>query len=430
MQKLTFKKFILLTLLAISSVQFFATASNSADKPTITSKAQNKQNSKKSNEPHINTLIVEVKSGDTLSSLLSSVGVTPNEAALATHELNNIFQASNLSVGQKVTVSFVLPDNSAEPASLYSIKIKVSPETTVEVARIDSDLFLAQEIITPLETEYVRSAGSIDNSLYSSSKNAGIPDTVIVDLIKKYSYDVDFQRDIRKGDKFEVLYESLYDEKGNAVDSGNIIYALLEIQGKRLPIYRYEDESNEIDYYDESGQSIRKSLLKTPVDGARITSGFGSRKHPILGYNKMHKGIDFGAPRGTPVYTAGDGVIVEAGKKGSYGNYVRVQHKNGYSTAYAHLNKFAGGISRGARVKQGQIIAYVGTTGRSTGPHLHYEVLVSGKQINPLSIKNIPGKKLKGEEKKEFAKQIGKVRTTLAQLEAQSELASHMPTDK
>jgi murein DD-endopeptidase MepM/ murein hydrolase activator NlpD len=222
----------------------------------------------------------------------------------------------------------------------------------------------------------------------------------MMEAIKAYSYDVDFQRDIRNGNNFEVVYETYVDDKGQFVREGDMLFASLLVNGEELKIFRFTTPDGDTDYYTEDGHSVKKALLRTPINGARISSGFGMRRHPVLGYSRMHKGVDFAAPRGTPVYAAGDGTIDMIGRRGGYGNYVRIRHNPEYSTAYAHLYKFANGMKRGRHVKQGQVIAYSGSTGVSTGPHLHYEVLIAGRQVNPNKVKMTPGRKL---DKRELA---------------------------
>nr|WP_240969456.1 M23 family metallopeptidase [Sneathiella limimaris] len=242
-----------------------------------------------------------------------------------------------------------------------------------------------------------RAGGTIDNSLFLSASQAGLPTSVIIDLIRIFSYDVDFQREIQPGDSFEVFFERFVDEDGRPLKEGEIQWASMTLSGTQISLYRYKTSDDGVtDYYTEKGHSVRKTLMRTPIDGARLTSSFGKRKHPILGYTKMHKGADFGAPRGTPIMAAGNGVVEVAGRNGGYGNYVRIRHTTEYKTAYAHMKGFAKKIRKGARVKQGQIIGYVGSTGRSTGPHLHYEVHKNGRQINPMSVKLPAGRKLKG----------------------------------
>lgn len=222
----------------------------------------------------------------------------------------------------------------------------------------------------------------------------------------------------------EIAYERLVDKEGRTVRYGNVVYANLTLSGKSMPIYRYEDSKGNVDYYGPDGQSVRKALLQTPIDGARISSGFGMRHHPVLGYSKMHKGVDFAARRGTPVMAAGDGIVERASRFGSYGNYIRIRHNSTYKTAYAHLKGFAKGIRKGVRVRQGQIIGYVGTTGRSTGPHLHYEVLANNKQVNPKSAKLPAGRKLAGKELKTFQAQLAETTTRIAALREKGDARS------
>jgi len=246
---------------------------------------------------------------------------------------------------------------------------------------------------------------------------------MIVELIRLYSFDVDFQRDIQPGDRFEVLFEAYYDERGELAKYGDILYAKLRVRNTDLPLYRFATKDGGADYFNKSGHSVRKALMKTPIDGARLTSGFGRRTHPILGYAKMHQGIDFGAPKGTPVMAAGSGVVEAAGRNGAYGKYLRIRHNSHYKTAYAHLSAFSRGIKRGARVRQGQIVAYVGSTGRSTGSHLHYEILVDGKRINPLRLSLPTGRKLKGVELVRFQAVHGSTKKLFAATPALTRLA-------
>ncbi len=232
---------------------------------------------------------------------------------------------------------------------------------------------------------------------------------VLIQLIRIFSFDLDFQRDIQPGDQFEVLYDAKLEEDGSLAKSGDVLYAAMTLSGKRTELYGYTPKSGVSDFFDAKGHSVRKTLMRTPVDGARLTSGFGIRVHPILGYTRLHKGNDFAAPRGTPVYAAGDGTIRTAGRKGSLGNYVRIRHNATYETAYAHMDRIAKGIRPGTRVKQGQVIGYVGSTGRSTGAHLHYEVLVNGTQVNPTKVKLASGEKLKGTDLEQFTDQSAEI---------------------
>jgi murein DD-endopeptidase MepM/ murein hydrolase activator NlpD len=232
-----------------------------------------------------------------------------------------------------------------------------------------------------------------------------------------FSWDVDFQRDLRAGDGFETMFEEVSLEDGSgAVRGGDVLYAGLTLSGEILDAYRFEVEDGEVEYFDRTGRSLRKFLMRTPVDGARLSSGFGMRRHPILGYSRMHKGVDFAAPSGTPIYAAGAGRVVSAGRNGGYGNYIRLRHSGEYSTAYAHLSRFAKGIRAGSRIQQGQVIGYVGTTGRSTGPHLHYEILRNDAQINPLSVRQPPNTQLAGADLERFRAEVGRIDQLRAEL--------------
>jgi len=239
--------------------------------------------------------------------------------------------------------------------------------------------------------------GTIKNGLFVDGVESGISQNAMMNMINLYGYDIDFQRDIHSGDKFEMLVESFYHESGKKVRDGNVLYSSLALQNRTIEIYMHKID-DKIEYFDAKGSSIKKSLLRTPINGARVSSGFGMRRHPILGYSKMHKGVDFAAPSGTPILAAGNGTISFMGRKGGYGNYVLIRHNNDYSTAYGHASRFNRKLKNGAKVKQGDVIAYVGTTGRSTGPHLHFELLYRGAQVNPAKVKATSGIRLVGKE--------------------------------
>ena len=238
--------------------------------------------------------------------------------------------------------------------------------------------------------------------MYNSAINLGINANVIIEFARLYGFQVDFQRDIWKEDSFQIIYEEFINENNEIVDTGEIIFANLNLQNTDLQLYRFEYNKNKIDFFDENGKSIKKTLMKTPINGARLSSSYGKRKHPILGYTKMHTGTDFAAPTGTPIMASGDGKVTKAGWCGGGGNCVKIKHNSTYQTVYAHMSKFGRGIKKGVRVKQGQIIGYVGSTGMSTGPHLHYEVIENGKKVNSQKLKLPSGKVLKGEERKRF----------------------------
>ena len=242
----------------------------------------------------------------------------------------------------------------------------------------------------------------IINSLYSDGIKNDIPVEILTKLIRLYSFDLDFQRDIRKNTKVSISYDSKNIDDRDQQYFGDINYALIEIEKNKLEYFKFKTNEGFVDYFNKKGENVKKSLLKTPIDGAKLSSTFGIRKHPILGYNKMHRGVDFAAPKGTPIFAGGNGTIEFAGKNGGYGNYIRIRHNNEYKTAYAHLSGFKKGISTGVRVNQGDVIGFVGSSGRSTGPHLHYEIIYQNEKINPLSLKLPSGKKLKNNELKRF----------------------------
>lgn len=343
-----------------------------------------------------------VERGQTMMELLLKAGIGREEAHAAIAALSGLYEPRRLKAGQEITVSFA-PTLAQGPAGrLISLQVSESVERDIHVTRGSDGGFTAAEILRPLSVSIERHAGTIRSSLYESGSEAGLPLPIMAEMIRAMSFDIDFQREVQSGDSFELVFEQYRDGEGRPAKTGAILYAGMTLGGKPFDFYSFTGKDGRTDFYTATGDSVRKALLRTPVDGFRISSGFGMRKHPILGYSKLHKGIDFAAPSGTPIFAAGDGVVEEAGRKGAYGNYVRLKHGGTYRTAYAHLSRFAKGMKVGRRVRQGEIIGFVGSTGRSTGPHLHYEVLVSGKQINPLSVKLPTGEKLTGEEKKRF----------------------------
>jgi len=294
----------------------------------------------------------------------------------------------------------------------------------ISISRIEDGAYNGLELIAELETGNVRARGTINSSLFLAANDAGVPAAITIELIRMYSYDIDFQREIRQGDTFEVLFSRDYDENGTPVREGNVLYASMNVGGKERSLWRYEPtDGGNWDYFDEKGRSMRKFLMKTPIDGARISSSFGNRRHPILGYTRLHSGTDFAAPTGTPIYAAGNGTIQMAQRNGGYGNYVRIRHANGYQTAYAHMRRFGRGIRKGVRVRQGQIIGYVGTTGRSTGPHLHYEVIHNGTKVNPQRIRVPTGRTLDRSELALFETARANINLLMAEAPAPTRLA-------
>ncbi len=368
---------------------------------------------------------VTISSGDTLVNILKAQNVALQDAHNSVDALRKVYNPRYIKAGQTVSIALDAPQENTENPVLSKLMLPISTIASVEINRNAEGVFEATKKEKKIHTKLVRGAGPISHSLYQTGRNQGMSHAQLAELIKALSYDVDFQRDIHSGHTLEVLFEQAQLGDGTSIDrGGHLRYATLTMGKKKLTIYRYTDKDGITDYYNANGESVRKALLRTPINGARLSSGFGMRHHPVLGYNKMHKGVDFAAPTGTPIYAAGDGKVVMAGRHGGYGNYVKLQHTSKYSSAYAHLHRFGKNIRKGKHVKQGDIIGYVGTTGRSTGPHLHYEVLAHNRQVNPSQIKFKTGRVLSGRELAAF-KQLKQ--TTHASLQttprARTELA-------
>ena len=365
-----------------------------------------------------------VTRGDTLQSLLTEGGVSWDEAAQAVAAIKKFFDPRDLHVGQQLSV-ILAPAKTADTghttqsAQLAGISIVAGADRMVVAKRKENGGFASQEVVRPLTQTSRLVSTQIESSLFESALAAKIRPEIIVEMIRLFSYDVDFQRDIQPGDSFDVLYDRDMDENGRVARTGAIRYAALTIGNERKELFRFTPPGGgEPGYFDQKGQGAQKALMKTPVDGAKLSSRFGMRKHPILGYTRMHKGLDFATATGTPVMAAGQGFVEMAGWNGAYGKYIRIRHNDGYSTAYGHLSGFGKGVRKGMRVRQGQIIGYSGSTGRSTGPHLHYEVLAYGNQVNPQSMKLPTAFTLTGRDLAQFKKlrdDIGKERAELAQ---------------
>lgn len=340
-----------------------------------------------------------VKKGDTLMPLLIGAGLPRAQAHGAITALAKHFKPKKIRPGHKITLKLKTGDDDADTKPIFAALL-FQPDfyNTITVSLNEKGGFDAGKQKTIVQRRLYRAEGKITSSLYLSAVKAGVSPSILMEMIRLYSWDVDFQRSMRPGDGFEVMFEKLYTEDGEFARFGKVLYGKLVLSGTNLPLYRFTTKGGLTDYFDTAGKSARKALMRTPIDGARLSSGFGRRKHPILGYTKMHRGLDFAAPRGTPIYAAGNGTVVYRARNGAYGNYIRIRHNSEYSTAYGHMSRFSRKIRRGRRVKQGQIIGYVGTTGRSTGPHLHYEVLNRGRQLNPFRLKLPSGKSLKGAE--------------------------------
>ena len=369
---------------------------------------------------------VTLKKGDTLTGLLRRQGIGASEAYRAVEALSKYYDPRSMKPGLTVELKFG-EDRVVDGDTYKTIAMLDVPFDKIKSARVvldDQGKFKAAKHEKAIIYTDKSGAFDVEVSLFGSAEKANVPHSIVAEAMRIYSWNVDFQRDLRKGDRLEVLYrEATIEETGEPAGEKDILYANLVLSGKPTPIYRMEMKDGRIDYFQEDGRSIRKALMKTPINGGRLSSGYGMRHHPVLGYNKMHKGIDFAAPTGTKIYAAGDGVIEYIGRNGGYGNYIRIRHNSNLKTAYAHMSRFEKGLSRGDRVKQGQVIGRVGSTGRSTGPHLHHEVLVDGRQVNPRSVKLPTGEKLKGEMLTAFQREVKKYQTRYAMLHDQVRVA-------
>ena len=328
----------------------------------------------------------ELRAGGSLAALLSRAGINGIEADAALDALRTQFDPRKLKVGQKVRIFQEWPVNASanSPAARFAgFDFIPEPRQRLIVRRAGHLSFDVIKQVRPLSERYFLADTLISSSVYEAARSGGMSPNLVVELIRLFSFSIDFQRDMREGDQLEVLYTRRFDENNQLAEEGDIIFAALTNRGKRYAYWRLVNDDGRFGYYDDDGRSVQRLLMKTPVDGARLSSRFGMRRHPILGYTRLHRGLDFAAPRGTPIYAAGSGTIVAIGRNGDFGKYIRISHRNGYETAYAHMNGYARRLKKGTKVKQGQIIGYVGSTGLATGPHLHYEVLRYKKPVNP-----------------------------------------------
>ena len=340
----------------------------------------------------------KVKTGDTLVGILKDININKNEQELIIKNFS--INKRKLKIFKDQNISFKIDRMS--PSKVLEINFEISKTRNLIATRnLNSNIFQFDEIEKNLQKKVTYKEAKIKSSLYSTAIKIGIRPNTIIDFARIYGFQIDFQRDIWKNDIFQIVYEEFYNDKNQLADTGNILYANLILNGKEHPLYYFKTKEI-VDHYDDRGQSIKKTLMKTPINGARLSSKFGKRKHPILGFTKMHTGTDFAAPTGTPIMASGDGKVIKASWCGGGGNCIKIKHNSTYTTVYAHLSKFGRGIKKGRKVKQGQIIGYVGSTGLSTGPHLHYEVIENGRKINSQTLKLPSGKTLKGDERKQF----------------------------
>ena len=419
--QLNFKKngqLIFLFLLILISVFSTTIYNNSKQKiineyQTLFENIYFKQTIKKiflSTQPRFLAVNHMVKNGESLNSILSGYNIPDGEIKSITKAIEKKLSSKILHTEMKLNFVIDTVNN-----KIIEFVYPVSRIKKIIISKNKENLFEIKELITQLTKKVFYREGIIKSSLYKSAKNLNIEDSIIVDLANLYGFQIDFQRDIYKDDSFEILYEKFINEEENIIETGNIIYANLILRNQQNALYYFDDGGKSSGHYDLGGSSVKKALMKTPINGARLSSSFGMRKHPILGFNKMHRGTDFAAPKGTPVMASGDGIIIKARWCGGGGNCVKIKHNSTYQTVYAHLSAFGRGIKKGTRVKQGRIIGYVGSTGMSTGPHLHYEVIKNGKRINSQKLKLPSGKILKGKERKRF--EVQRIKTDVLKSE-------------
>ena len=354
----------------------------------------------------------QIKKNDSIEKILKNFNIKSDDIKDVSSELKQN-KLTSIYSGRKLSLIYKKEKDGS--LSLINLNYPISNTRSIEV-RKKQDKFNVKENILQLYKNEVVVKNMIKNNLYTSATEVGIEPNIIVEFARIFGFEVDFQRDIRKGDWFEIYYEKFKDDNNKVRDTGKIIYASMYVNGDEINLYNFKFKKDEEEYFDIKGKSITKSLMKTPINGARLSSSFGMRKHPILGYNKMHRGTDFAAPSGTPIMASGSGTVTRARWCGGGGNCVKIKHNSTYETIYAHMKAFAKGIKEGRKVKQGQIIGYVGSTGMSTGPHLHYEVIVNGKKVNSQKLKLPSGKILKGEKREEFELERIKIDLKLSNL--------------
>ena len=348
--------------------------------------------------PRYKNIDHKISKGETFDKILKDYSISDDEIIKIKKSFKNDINLNNLKTDQ--IIKFTIDQSSNK--KIINFLFPLSRTEKIKLTRnLETNLFKTEKIITNLIKNIIFKEGKILQSLYKTATDLEIEPNMIIEFARIYGFQVDFQRDIRKNDNFQIMYEIYVDEKGKTFETGNIIFADLKLSGSNNSFYYFDKKGSE-GHYDKNGKSVEKALMKTPINGARLSSKFGMRKHPIDGFNKMHRGTDFAAPSGTPIMASGSGIIKRARWCGGGGNCIKIKHNSTYETVYAHLKNFARGIKEGKRVKQGQIIGYVGSTGLSTGPHLHYEVIVNGKKVNSQKLKLPSGKTLKNKERKLF----------------------------
>lgn len=367
--------------------------------------------------------VLEVKKGDTFISILNSMGLSYDEAHNLYLAFKKVYNPANIRIGQKIFIKGIYDNKLKKMSSIENITIQENRIKSYSLSQNENGQFEAKVIEEELIAEVNSASGSISGSLSKSMNSQGVPNKIVQEFIKIFSYSVDFRRDVRKGDKFEIVFENNITKDGKVASYGNILYAGLQLRNEKVSLYRYTDAKGNSDYYTEKGLAMKKTLHKKPLSfqNARISSPFGKRRHPIKKRWIIHWGVDYAAPKGTKIFAGGDGVIQVAKYNGGYGNYIKIRHNSEYSTAYGHMWKFAKGIRPGVRVKQGQVIGYVGSTGLSTGPHLHYEVIRNGKRVNPRTIRAATGNNLAGKDLKKFKLMVSDIKSSYSKMFALQE---------
>ena len=360
----------------------------------------------KINSPFIN-IEYKIEKGDTIQKILQKYEVENNQIQKVILNYKKFANSNQLLIGNKINI-IIEKNLTKNTNSILKFSLPITKSTLIEISKDENDHIVSKKIITKLYKKKILAQNIIKNNLYSSAVDAKINPDTIIEFARIFGFEIDFQRDIRKNDYFKILYEKFFDENGEYVKSGSVLYAYMSINGREISLYKFGN--NEVfGYFDANGKSVEKALMKTPINGARLSSSFGNRKHPILGYTKLHAGTDFAAPSGTPIMASGSGTVTRAKWCGGGGNCIKIKHNSTYETIYAHMKKFAKGMKVGRKVRQGQIIGYVGSTGMSTGPHLHYEVIVNGKKVNSQKLNLPSGKVLKNDERTKF--EIHRIKT-------------------
>ena len=360
----------------------------------------------------------EIKKGDTIQKILKKLKVQNNDIQNVIDQYKKYGNPNKLLVGNKIDI-IVEKSLSTNKNTIVKFSAPITKSTTIAITKNEDNKIISNKIITKLYKRKILSENIIKKNLYSSATEVNINPDTIIEFARIFGFEIDFQRDIRKNDYFKIVYEKYFDENGEFIKSGSILYTHMNVNGREITLYKFGNDKS-YGYFDINGKSVEKALMKTPINGARLSSSFGMRKHPISGFNKMHQGTDFAAPMGTPIMASGSGTITRAKWCGGGGNCIKIKHNSTYETIYAHMKSFGKGMKVGKKVRQGQIIGYVGSTGMSTGPHLHYEVIINGKKVNSQKLKLPSGKVLKDDERKQFEIHRIKIDVLVAELIAKN----------